>query len=502
MNPIYLTPYTIVENKDYPIDTKIVIRASDFTDVPYQDGKITFSFINCRFRNLEIENNETIDFKDISVQFISCFLGEINVDNFVTTNFSIFFGSSILQGRIKNENLLTVTANNCLLNGSLFLLDLKKAIVSYTEENVFPIRWKKLLKSVNTTLEKLQKESNSYYIYDCKDIVFTVNENSTEKTGIYKRPYSYEVENKIGYFFTEEEKKQFKIALSIQYSADKEHKLTKIINARLFALSISGFSTGELFIESSKIDNWYFRNLTVQLGANLYDIKPFRKESEETKLEIHKSNLDKFWFDNISFDEYSIISLYRNKFGQTTITACDFPSKYKDFEKIHTVENIHYPEKKDKNYFKTRYETFLQLKKQLETSGNFYEAQKFQAISKEALKNIENLPFWDKKILQINSISNNHGISIKQPFIGTIIFSIFFYILYLWSLNRMFNNNDIDWNLIGYYFSFLDITHRLDFLVEKTELNGFSVTIDYLNKILIGFLIYQFIAAFRKYGKK
>lgn len=128
--------------------------------------------------------------------------------------------------------------------------------------------------------------------------------------------------------------------------------------------------------------------MTVQLGANLYDIKPFRRESEEIKLEIHKSNLDKFWFDNISFDEYLIISLYRNKFGQTTITACDFPSKYKDFEKIHTVENIPNPEKKDKNYFKTRYETFLQLKKQLESSGNFYEAQKFQAISNEALKKI------------------------------------------------------------------------------------------------------------------
>lgn len=49
--------------------------------------------------------------------------------------FSIFFGSSILQGRIKNENLKNVETNNCLLNNSLFLLDLKRAVVSYTEEN-------------------------------------------------------------------------------------------------------------------------------------------------------------------------------------------------------------------------------------------------------------------------------------------------------------------------------------------------------------------------------
>jgi len=83
-----------------------------------------------------------------------------------------------------------------------------------------------------------------------------------------------------------------------------------------------------------------------------------------------------------------------------------------------------------------------------------------------------------------------------------MVISVLFYVLYLCSLGRIFNCNDVDWNLIGYYFSFLDITHRSDFLVSKTELNGFSLTIDYFNKILVGFLIYQFIAAFRKYGKK
>lgn len=500
MNEIFLTPYTIIENTDYPDDTKIVIRASDFSNVPFQDGRITFSFIGCRFKKLEIENTETIDFKDISIQFISCFINEINVDNIITTNFSIFFGSSILKGRIKNENLKNVETNNCLLNNSLFLLDLKRAVVSYTEENIFPIRWKKLLKSVNATLENLLAEKHSFYIYDCKSIVFTVNENKTDKRGIYKIPY--DSVNKIGYYPSDEEKQNFKVSLSVKYSADKEHNLTKIINAKLLALSLSGYSTGELLIENCNIDSWYIRNFSAQVGANFYNIKPFRKETEETKLEIHKSNLDKVWFDNVAFDDYYTISLYRNKFGQTTLTACDFPSKYKDFDKIQTIENIHYPDRKDKNYFKTRYETFLQLKKQLEASGNFYEAQKFQAISHEALKKIENLPYWDRVILKINGLSNNHGLSIKEPFIGTIVLSILFYVLYLWSLGRIFNANEIDWNLFGYYFSFIDITHRTDFLVNKSELNGFTLTIDFLNKIIVGFLIYQFIAAFRKYGKK
>jgi hypothetical protein len=283
MNDIFLKPYSIIENTDYTDDTKIVISASDFTNVPFQDGRITFSFIGCRFKKLEIENTETIDFKDISIQFTNCFINEINIENIITTNYSIFFGSSILQGRIKNENLKGVEANNCLLNNTLFLLDLKRAVVSYTEENIFPIRWKKLLKSVNTTLENLLAEKHSFYIYDCKDIVFTVNENKSEKIGLYKIPY--DTLNRIGYYLSDEAKKKFKVSLSVLYSADKEHKLTKIINAKLLALSISGYSTGELLIENCKIDSWYIRNFSAQLGANFYDVKPFRKETEETNKE-------------------------------------------------------------------------------------------------------------------------------------------------------------------------------------------------------------------------
>jgi len=502
MNQINLTPYTIIENKDYPIDTKIVISKADFDNVPFQDGKITFTFINCRFRRLEIENTETINFKDISIQFVSCFITEFNLETITTTNFSIFFGSSVLQGRIKNKNLQSVTANNCMLSDSLFLLDLNNVIISYTEENVFPIMWKRLFKKINTNFVALLEKKQSYYIHDTRNIVFSHNENSTEEIGLYKRPYAYEVENKLGYYFTEEEKKKFNINLDIQYSADIEHKLTKIVNAKLSALSISGYSTGELIIESVKTDNLYIHNFSTQVGADFYYIKPFRKELTEKKFEIHKSNLDKVWFDNVSFNDYSIISFYRNKFGQTTITSCEFPDDYKGFEKFKTVENIHYPNRQDENYFKIRYETFLQLKKLVQASGNIYETQKFQSVSNEALRKIESVPFWDKLILKINSLSNNHGLSIKKPFIGALILSAVFYILYLWSLGRMFNSNGIDYNLIGHYFSFLDITHRSDFLVNKNELNGLSVTIDYLNKIVVGFLIYQFIAAFRKYGKK
>jgi len=487
MREIYPIPYQTIRHNRYSNDTKIVIRASDFNNVPFQDGRMTFSFINCIFTKLEIENNETIEFQNIYIQFTDCFIGEIKVDKITTTNLSIFFGSSIIDGQIKNEKLKSVTINNCLLNNSLFLINLKGATVSYTEENIFPLRWNHLLNSIGHNLGNYLEIKQSFYIYDCEDVIFTVNEKDGDNP-----------DNCL----TDEVKKKIEISLNLNYSADRGHKLTKVINAKLLSLSISGYSTGELSVENSEIDNWYIHNFSTQLGATFYNIKPFRKESEEKKLEIRESNLDKVWFDNFAFDDYATISLYRNKFGLTTFTACDFPNDYKDFDKIQTIENIHYPDRKDKNYFKTRYEVFLQFRKLLEASGNFYEAQKFHAVSNEALMNVENLPFWDRQILKVNSSSNNHGLSIKEPFLATIFISIAFYLLYLLSLGRLFTSTPFDWNLFGYYFSFLDITHRSDFLAKKEELNGFALAIDYLNKIIIGFLIYQFIAAFRKYGKK
>ena len=138
----------------------------------------------------------------------------------------------------------------------------------------------------------------------------------------------------------------------------------------------------------------------------------------------------------------------------------------------------------------------------MEKTGNFYEALKLKAISKEALRKIRSIPKSDKCILKINFWSNEHGLSIIKPLLGLLIFSILLYILYLLSIGRIFNSTEFDWTLVGHYFSFLDITHRKDFIIPKSEFNAWTLTIDFFNKIIVGFFIYQFIASFRKYGKK
>lgn len=498
-----IRPYEIIENKNFLSDFIFKISSRDFQEVKFQDGRITFTFSNCLFKKVRIENFDIIDFLDISIQFVNCYIENFDANEIKSTNISILFNSSIFSGTIQNSNIRSVTINNCIIDDSIFIIGQKVANISYTEENIFPKNWKKLLKALNVNFLDLIKKKQSYHIYDSQKIIFRTNESRSSKRGIYKIVYQELDDYRIGYYLKLEEKELFDIHLSIKYNQQEEIGEVKIMNSSLNSLSLSGYSNSKISIDNTKISNWFIRDFSPQKEVNFYNVSPLKNKKDESKIEIHKSNLENIWFDNINFSQYDIVSFFRTKFGKSTFTSCDFPTDNTSFEKFKTLENVHYPDQKSDNYYKDQYEIFLQLKIILESTGNFYEAQKLQAISNDALKNIKQISCWDRSILWINGKSNNHGLSIKLPLMYFLSFSLVLYVLYLLSLGRIFNNNNsINYSLIGYYFSFIDLTHRTDFLVDKNEFNIASLGIDFINKLICGFFIYQFVSAFRKYGKK
>lgn len=302
---------------------------------------------------------------------------------------------------------------------------------------------------------------------------------------------------KIRYSLNQKQKEKLNINISIDFSCQENQQL-KVVDCILNSLSFTGYAKGSINVENTIVNNFYIHNFSSQSEGLFYNIYP---NTSDSRFEVHKSNMDNCWFDNIDFNRYKILSFYRTRFAKALFSSCNFPNDNLSFDKFCVLENIHYPDKKPQNYYKDQYETFLQLKKSLENSGNYHEAQKLNAISKESLRKIPSLSGWDKFILLLNSKSNNHGMSIKRASLGLFCFSIILYILYLLSISRVFISNEIDWILVGHYFTFLDLTHKKDFLVSNDEFNFWTLIIDFINKIVIGFYIYQFIAAFRKYGK-
>lgn len=503
MQELKLTPYAGLAGNQYVQEQKIILRRDDLRYVAHQDGCSVYTISNCNFRKLVIENEEDIDFPDVSLSLIDCVLEDLQVNNLVSKNISIWIGSSIVAGKISDCPLRSFALSNCIIRGGLFLLKLNKVSVNYTEENIYPRRWRKLLHNYGIADPgEMLSVKQSIYVYDCTKIKIASNWKDNSQDGFYIRPLENNKESRLGYRLTKQDKENINLNISIKYDLEKEYEETKLTGIALHSLSISGTQGGKISVENVTVGNWYLHDFYPKDEANFYGISTPAHLQATSKLEIHKCNLDKTWFDNVEFNTFSRVSFYRTKFSKTVFTSCTFPRDSIDFQTFTTLPNIHYAEKKEKNFYKDKYEVFLQLKMALEATGNVHEAQKLFSISNEALRKLGDVPTADKVILSINRLSNNHGLSISRPFWLLLGFSIIFYILYLWSIGRIFNNNEFDPSLIGYYFSFLDLTHRSDFLVDKAEFAWWTLIVDYVNKLLVGFFIYQFIAAFRKYGKK
>lgn len=493
---IQLIAYNPIDNLTSN-EAEIIISSEVFDGINYQSGKSVLSFTNCRFKKLIIQNDADIDFKEIIISFSYCQIQNFEIKSIVTKKIGLSFHGCLINGNINNENLKYIGLNNCI-TPSLFLQKQDKINISFTEENLFVRNWIKLLKATDIkSVDDLLNLKQSLIINHSKEISINFNHSKSEKKGIYRDKFSQNPDWEIRYILHPKQKEKLNINISIDFSNQEDIQL-KVGECILNSLSFTGTANGSVNIENTVINNFFIRSFSSKSESLFYNIYP---NTSDSKFEVHKSNMDNCWFDNIDFNGYKSLSFYRTRFAKASFTSCNFPNDNLSFEKFKVLENIHYPEKKSQNYYKDQYETFLQLKKSLENSGNYHEAQKLGAISKESLRKISSLSEWDKFILWLNAKSNNHGMSIKRATLGLLFFSVLFYILYLLSINRIFNSNEIDWTLVGNYFSFLDITHRNDFLVTKNEFNFWTLIIDFTHKIVAGFFIYQFITAFRKYGK-
>jgi hypothetical protein len=166
---------------------------------------------------------------------------------------------------------------------------------------------------------------------------------------------------------------------------------------------------------------------------------------------------------------------------------------------------------------------YNQFRKIFEAQGDLYSANQFQAswarhqqrylvLKEEGLTRKKtglfrkigfslNETSQDICTLRLNKISNNYGESWLRALFLILSIGLVFYIAYLATIGRL-QESKFDWNLLGYYFEYLNPVHKTNFIDEKTKVSGLTVFIDFTGRLLIAFLIYQFVAAFRKNSKK
>jgi len=150
---------------------------------------------------------------------------------------------------------------------------------------------------------------------------------------------------------------------------------------------------------------------------------------------------------------------------------------------------------------------FSQLKKVFEKRGDLYYSAIFQyewsvnqnkyLIKKGIYKNFQNI-----FIFVLNQISNKHGQSWFRPLLWLLLGCLPLYIVFLLTMGRIFNGNNIDWNLIGYYFNFLNPLHYIDYIPGENTITSWTSLVDIIAKVASAFFIYKFLSSFKKYGKK
>lgn len=498
MNILNITPYNKTEGGIYET-LEVRINADSFVDVVERIGNAEYMFENCFFTSISVLNEKEVTFNKIHISFNYCAIRQIDVKSLVSKNISFSFHGCLIEANFNNEDIQSISFNNCILR-RLFLINQRQVNISYTSENVFPKRWKKILEKTDVpNLSDLIALKQEIRVHDVQNLRLFLNRSKDVGKGFFINKIGVNDETILKYGVNESEIKKLNINVSIHCSIGLVPSVVKVNNCVLNSFSIGGNSNSNISIENCFINNLYIREFATEKEFLFFNIRPFKLDS---RVEIHKSNLDNFWFDNVDFYQYDLVSLYRTRLAKASFYSCNFPEDNLSFEKFRALENVHYPEDVSQNYYKDQYEIFLQLKKSLESSGNYYEALKMDTISKESLRHVSSLSSWDRFILWLGSKSNNHGLSIKRPFIGLLVFSIGFYILYLLSIGRICIPCKVDYTLVGHYFSFLDLTHRKDFLISKEEYSFWTLTIDFVNKIFVSYFIYQFISAFRKYGKK
>ncbi|WP_281638239.1 pentapeptide repeat-containing protein [Flavobacterium marginilacus] len=167
-------------------------------------------------------------------------------------------------------------------------------------------------------------------------------------------------------------------------------------------------------------------------------------------------------------------------------------------------------------------ETFRILKDNLESQKNLSESLKYKSIEKEVLRielihNGGNIPLdttiknlksitnnrLDRINLWLNKWSNDHGDSYGRAIIFVFVVGwTFFYFSLLTTEKYYFTMNTNLWNFgegFKIFIEFLNPLHKFDYIEDTKLSSAWFFVFDFLGKTFVGYGIYQFIQAFRKY---
>ncbi len=511
----------LIENVTYDKPVRLMLISNSqhtrrtVDEIPKPNFEIVFK--NVTFKSeVSIGKDDGVA-EEVSIGFFNCFIDSMSTSGAILTITSFHFRNSYCGHLTASENkLCSFYFNNSFGNYNIFKA--KKVEVSYREDNIFVREWYK-----KQSLDKILSSRTFFDLRDIERVNFYGNEVDEDtrkkllkhKNNLYFNEYDKTKIGRLKMLLSEDEKKMLDINIYLENSSDFDvnNKIT-IRGVLLKSLMIKGRITHETSIEDTKIDDFYLRDFSSKSNFTLYNVKPIL---EKGKFEIHNSNLDNTWFNSVSLKNYLVV-FYKSSFINAKFSSTIFPNvkELLNSNSLTSVRNIHFPDKRpdERLFYRNMYELFLELKQVFEKRSNTIEAQKMKAAAYTYLYRIESWNmlksnFWNNKlVLMLNRVTNFYGISIRNSFWTAVIFIVLFHslnVLFFSSYELGINSWEEYGQIVSKNFRYLFIianpTHKLSSLAPDGEITNATYVISFFSRIFIGYAYFQFIAAFRRFGK-
>jgi len=485
-------------------------------DLRFKSFKIIFNncYINYNpeFNIIKITSDKEID--EITLEFNNCIFNDLELIN-ISIKYLFIFNCIFYNSRllVNQSNIYVIHIMNSF--GGYYINDCKetKIEIHYTDSNITLKR-----NDINSIIKDILKENNLNKIFEYKTNFnltnlksIYINYNKTSKSG-YKREdkaiFNQAPIKESKYYLSQNDLKLLNISFSIVFSNNSIFNVV-IKNGFIENLYLKGLSDSKLNIDNSIINNVYIH----EFNSNETIFSGIKTNKPKGKFEIRISDLSNFLFNNVDLSSYAIVSIYRSNIEKTNFLSTEFPTL------IEALENIHYPDRKLNNYPELQYENYRQLKNSLASKGNHLKAIEMHNKMYEAIEKSQRLSNQDKFILFLNRLSNKHGTSILRPFVLFILITTILHILYCIALPSApyrwgYDDTQNDaikstikfiWNNLNTLFVLADPTHRISSLITlngEKPLSAGNYIFSYLSRILMAWVFYQFVSAFRKFGNK
>ncbi|MCO4291355.1 hypothetical protein NF867_00580 [Solitalea sp. MAHUQ-68] len=299
-----------------------------------------------------------------------------------------------------------------------------------------------------------------------------------------------------------------------------------IENANIFELTVKGTNSSS----NISFNNCSSFSVNIDRFTNLgqlsfTDFRSLKKSG--SKFSIDKTILGKTILLNVSFRQFETVIIKHSQLTDIIFSDVEWfnieqLNPYEKYTEYLIVEDKNQKlkkqiDRKKWSRIKSNREVFRQLKYASEKQGNFIQALFFKSNEMKSLK--EELKCYEfgnrvgDKIMMWFNKSNEYGVNWLKPMGLLLLINILFFVgitlmqtgEFIFLPAKSFNDLDKSYDLLcennGAFWALLNPIRRLSDIFGNKDFDGMTTFLDYFHRILISYLIFQIVSAFRKYLK-